>query len=85
MESSSASKDASTMLGETPTVNQRRPLLRSRLSIRTRHGVRASCEDTHLEVRKLQILNGRLIDAGAEEPHAQFDKRDMKTEPRLNW
>ncbi len=32
IESSNASKEASTILGETPTVNQRRPLLRSRLS-----------------------------------------------------
>src|SRR5271166_489025 len=36
MESISASKDASTMFGETPTVNHRRPDFRSWLSMRTR-------------------------------------------------
>ena len=52
------------MFGETPTVNQRCPgLAIQALDEDARHSVRAPCEDTHLEVHQLQILNARLIDA----------------------
>src|SRR5262249_9629618 len=60
IESSKASKDASTMFGETPTVNQRRPALRSRLSIRTR--VTASVPP--VRIRTLKSASSRSLILG---------------------